>query len=169
MKSLKTKRIFVLIWVMLALSVLSSIWVMLENTHNLPKLYSKFWVMLFRIVHSCILIIISFKLWQIVTAYTNKNNWQPQFYQKIRQIGYWAIVLTLLSPIIETAIVLSSTQSQFIHNLYAHRFITYLGLQFLMMILSQSSAMWVFTLSIFLFAELLQIANQIKAENESII
>lgn len=167
MKSLKSKRIFVLIWVMLALSVLASIYVVFPSIKYSSKSHSYLWVMLIRLVNTCILIIISFKLWKIVKAYTDKNKWQPHFYQKLRQIGYWAIALTLLSPAIEIAMNVSSYQ--FIPHIGTQGFVIYITFQFFMLILIKSTAMWVLSLSIFLFAELLQIANQIKTENESII
>ncbi len=167
MKSLKTNRIFVLIWVMLALSVLASIYVLLPSIKYFSKSHFPFWVMLIRMVNICILLIISFKLWKIVKAYTDRNKWQLNFYQEIRQIGCLAIVLTLLSPIIEIAA--NSFSYEFIPKLNTQEFATYFVSEFFLLILIRSPAMWVLTLSIFLFAELLQIANQFKAENESFI
>lgn len=165
MKSLKTKRIFVLIWVMLASSVLASVWILIDNTHNLSKPYSLYWGVVIKLIDTSILIIISFKLWKIVNAYTNKYEWQANFYQKVRQIGYWALVLTVLNPVIQSVII-SSNYS--VHNAQTHTF-NYVVIRVATYGVLQSPAMWVLSLSIFLFAELLQIANQIKVENESII
>ncbi len=165
MKSSKTKRIFVWIWVILALSAMASMYVVIPSIKLYHSYHYSFWIMLTRLTNVGILLIISLRLRKIVKAYTEKDKWQPDFYQKLRQIGFLVIALTLLNPILQIAINFSDTLSK--NDL--HISIQWALVQFGMSTLIQSPAMWVLSLSIFLFAELLQVANQIKAENESII
>lgn len=109
-----------------------------------------------------ILLTMSLSLWKIVKRYTEKSNWEPQYYQKVRQIGFWAIALTLFNPVFEMGMFITIEPL----SKYSTDFL--LG-RFLLSIVMESPGMWVLSLSIFLFAELLQVANQVKTENESFI
>lgn len=171
MKTLTTKRIFVLIWVAILASLLADIYFLIQIyiTTQAYKQYSvsmiNFWITVVRTITTFILLIISINLWQVVKAYTHRNKWQPHFYYKLRHIGYWAIALTLISPSIQMIIF----YPQFASHLKSSESKLDAILHFCLLTFANSSIMWVLTLSIFLFAELLQVANQFKAENESII
>ena len=113
-----------------------------------------------------ILLLMSINLWEIVNAYTGKNQWKPLYYLKVRQIGYWAIALTLFNAVFQLGY---ETLWSSLSGTHIDHSIVFLIRRFYAILLMESPAMWVLTLSIFLFAELLQIANQVKAENESFI
>ena len=165
MKTLKTKRIFVLIWVAILASLLSSIYFVIQTFSEFSTNEIGFWISVARSITTCILLIMSINLWKIVKSYTNKSKWQPHFYNKIRVVGFWSVAITLVSPTFQTLIY----YKQFMHNLTSFESKLDATLYSCLLIFANSALMWFFSLSIFLFAELLQIANQIKAENESII
>lgn len=113
-----------------------------------------------------ILLLMSLNLWKIVKSYTSKSQWQPLYYQKVRQIGYWAIAITLLNTFFQLGY--ETLWANLTHAKVDHSTI-FLIRRFYAILLMESPAIWVLTLSIFLFAELLRVANEVKAENESII
>jgi hypothetical protein len=166
MKSLKSKRIFVLIWVVLSVSALASVYTLLKG---IALFYSNpviFWMTLVKLIIMGILLLVSLNLWKIVNAYTGKSQWKPLYYQKVRQIGYWAIALTFFNALFQLGY--ETQWLTMVHSPVNHNTIFWIQ-RFYAILLMESPAMWVLTLSIFLFAELLQIANQIKTENESFI
>lgn len=166
MKSLKTKRIFVLIWVILAISAFASVSTLVKGILQFSSNQLLFWMTTVKFLIMSILLLMSLNLWKIVNAYTGKSQWQPLYYQKVRQTGYWAIALTLFNAIFQLGYeTLWATMS---HSSVYHSTIFWIR-RFYAILLMESPAMWVLALSIFLFAELLQIANQFKTENESII
>ena len=166
MKSSNSKRIFVLIWVVLSLSALASIYTLIKGMVQYSNNHLLLWLTINKLVITGILLFMSLSLWRIVKAYTRKNDWRPQYYQKVKQIGYWAIALILLNASFQFAYeTLWLTMS----HLNIHHSLIYEIQRFYAIVLMESPAMWVLTLNIFLFAELLNVANQVKAENESII
>lgn len=124
MKTLKTKRIFVLIWVVLALSALASIirltmGIMMYSTNSSNSLLNiPFWLAFFKLFTTGILLMMSLSLWKIAKAYTKNNIWQPKYYQKVRQLGYLAIVLTIIYPSFQVGLeaFFFSPCCQFINN-----------------------------------------------------
>ena len=167
MKSSKTKRIFVLIWVILSISALASIYTLLKSIPYLDSNPLIFWMLVVKLIIMGILLLMSLNLWKIVNSYTSKSQWQPMYYQKVRQIGYWAIALMLFNALFQSGY---ETQQWATMPHSSVNYPTVFWIQrFCAIILTELPAMWVLTLSIFLFAELLQVANQIKVENESII
>jgi len=165
MKSLKSKRIFVLIWVAILVSLLSAIYFVIQDFAQYSVNKIGFWIVVTRTITTFILLIMSISLWQIVKSYTHKSKWQPHFYNKIRTIGFWSIALTLISPPLQILIY----YKQFTNNLTSFELKLSAIIHSCLLIFANSSSMWFFSLSIFLFAELLQLANEVKAENESII
>lgn len=166
MKTLKTKRIFVLIWVVLSLSALASLYTLFKGISQYNSNNLLFWLTIIKLVIMVILITMSLSLWKIVQAYTIENKWQPQYYQKVRQIGYWAIALTLLNSLFQFGY---EKLWLTMNPINIHHSVLFSIQRFYAIVLMESPAMWVLTLSIFLFAELLKVANEFKAENESII
>ncbi|RYE27324.1 MAG: hypothetical protein EOP42_19360 [Sphingobacteriaceae bacterium] len=166
MRTLKTKRIFVLIWVILSLSALASIYTLFKGIMQFSANQLLFWMTVIKLVVMLILLLMSLNLWKIVNSYVGKSSWQPLYYQKLKEIGYWAIALTLLNAAFQLGYeTLWATMN---HSPINHTTIYWIQ-RFYAILLMESPAMWVLALSIFLFAELLKIANQFKAENESII
>ncbi len=165
MKNLKTKRIFVLIWVAISFSLLASIYLVVGVIIHSPQNKIGLWITISRSITSIILLIMSINLWKIVKSYIQKNKWQPHFYNKIRTIGFWSIAISLISPTFQTLIY----YQQFMHNLTPFKSQLDAILYSCFLIFANSALMWFFSFSIFLFAELLQIANQFKTENESFI
>ena len=163
MKSLKAKRIFILIWVILSLSALASIIRLVMGimmySNNMSLLTVPFWIAFFKLIVMGILLMMSLSLWKIVKTYTQNNKWQPQYYQKVRQLGYCAIALTIIYSFFQIGL----------QTLFFQRPANSLIVTDFMRVLTDSPTSWVLSLSIFLFAELLQVANQVKAENESFI
>lgn len=165
MKTLKTKRIFVLIWIIILFSLLSSIYIIFRTFVDSTGNTIGFWMSTARSITIFILVVMSFNLWQITKSYIHKNKWQPHFYNKIRTIGFWSLAVSLISPTFQTLIY----YQQFMRNLNTFESQLDAVIYTCFLIFSNSALMWFFSLSIFLFAELLQIANQVKAENESFI
>ena len=165
MKSLKTKQIFVLIWLAILVSLLSSIYLIIQTFIQNPQNKIGLWITIARSITGVILLVMSINLWKIVRSYCRKNEWQPQFYNKIRAIGFWSIAISLISPTFQTLIY----YQQFMHNLTPFKSQLDAILYSCLLIFANSALMWFFSFSIFLFAELLQIANQFKTENESFI
>ncbi len=165
MKSLKSKRIFVLIWLAILVSLLSSVYLIIQTFIQNPQNKIGSWITIARSITGVILLVMSINLWKIVRSYSRKNEWQPQFYNKIRAIGFWSVAVTLISPTFQTLIY----YKQFMNHLTSFESKLDAIWYTCLLIFANSALMWFFSLSIFLFAELLQIANQIKTENESII
>lgn len=165
MKTLKTKRIFLLIWVVLAISALASITTLVKGILQFSSNPLLFWMTIVKFLVMSILLLMSLNLWKIVNAYNGKSQWKPVYYQKVRQTGYWAIALTLFNAIFQLGY--EKLWASFAHPIN-HSIIFWIR-RFYVILLMESPAMWVLALSIFLFAELLKIANQIKSENESFI
>jgi hypothetical protein len=165
MKPAKTKRIFVLIRVAILVSLISAIYFVIQDfaQYSLNKI--GFWIVVTRTITNFILLIMSISLWQIVQSYTHKSKWQPHFYNKIRTIGFWSIALTLISPSLQ----ILTYYKQFINNPTSFELKLNAIIHGFLLIFANSSSMWFLSLSIFLFAELLQVANEVKAENESFI
>ncbi len=165
MKSSKTKRIFVFIWIVILFSLLSSIYLIIQIFIHSPQNKIGIWITIARAITSFILLTMSINLWKIVKSYIHKSKWQPHFYNKIRAIGFWSVAVSLISPTFQTLIY----YHQFMYNLTPFKSQLDALLYSCLLIFANSALMWFFSLSIFLFAELLQIANQFKAENESFI
>ncbi len=165
MKSLKIQRIFILIWIAILFSLFGSIYLAIQGFIKYPKNLPGNWVMVARMIITCILLIMSINLWQVLKSYTDNSKWQPSFYYKIRAIGFWSVAISLISPTFQTLVY----YQQFMHNLTTFKSQLDAILYTCLLIFANSALMWFFSLSIFLFAELLQVANQFKAENESII
>ena len=165
MKTLKTERIFILIWIVILFSLLSSIYLIIGIFIYSPQNKIGIWITIARAITSVILLAMSINLWKIVKSYIHKSKWQQNFYNKIRTIGFWSVAISLISPTFQTLIY----YQQFKDNLTPFKSQFEAILHSCLSIFANSALMWFFSLSIFLFAELLQIANQFKAENESFI
>lgn len=102
----------------------------------------------------------------MLKAYFSVHEWKAEYHLKVRQMGYWAIVLTLLNSLFQLGYEVMWNQVS--HSTYSYTTVDWVR-RYYAILLMESPAIWVLTLSIFLFAELLRAAHQVKAENESFI
>lgn len=166
MKTLKSKHLFTLIWAVLVLSALSSLFTLIKGISQFSAQPLLFWLTVLKLFTMGILLLMGLSLSKIVKTYGGEGRWQANYYQKVRQMGYWAIVLTLLNSVFQAGYEQIWRQ---LANPGAANSGLFIFRRFYGVLLMESPAMWVLTLSIFLFAELLRSAHEIKADNESII
>lgn len=166
MKALKSKRIFILIWIVIGISGLATAGSLIKGMVQFAVNPLLFWMTVLRMLTMIILLIMGLSLWKIVKAYTTKTDWKDNYYQKVKQMGYWAIVLTVLNAAFQVGY---EAIWQHIAHPGAAMPALFSFRRFYAALLMESPAMWILTLSIFLFAELLNSAHQVKAENEAFI
>jgi hypothetical protein len=166
MKTNNANRIITFIWVIIALSALKSIITLISSGVNYSQQPFVFWLSTLNLATTLILLMMSFYMRKIIQSYTLNNSWQPANYSKMKTMGYLAILLVGIHTCFQIGYdcvwVQLSKNPVPISGLYIFR-------RFYAIILTESPAIWVLALSIFLFAELLKSAHQVKAENESFI
>ncbi|WP_158825702.1 hypothetical protein [Mucilaginibacter lacusdianchii] len=166
MKTTGANRIITCIWILIGLSALKSTYTLVNSalTYRLNPFI--FWLSFLNLVSALILLNMSFYMRKMVRSYTVSNQWQEANYAKMKSVGYWAIILVLIQTFYRIGYdcvwVLVSKSPVKINMLYLFK-------RFCSIILTESPVLWVLALSIFLFAELLKMAHEVKAENEAFI
>lgn len=161
-----SNRIITLIWVIIALSALFSVFSLFKGIgqYNSQPLF--FWLTIIKLVSTAILLVMGLYMRKVVLSYTQKQPWDENNYVKMKRMGYLALILVVINAAFQAGyeqmwkVLTHSTVP--VDGLYSFR-------RFYSILFTESPAMWVLALSIFLFAELVKAAHQVKAENESFI
>ncbi|QKJ32193.1 hypothetical protein HQ865_21315 [Mucilaginibacter mali] len=159
-----SNRIITLIWLIIALSALFSVFSLFKGIgqYNSQPLF--FWLTMIKLVSTAILLVMGLYMRRVVLSYTAKQPWDEKNYLKMKRMGYLALVL------VNAAFQAGYEQ---MWKVLTHSIVPVDGLysfrRFYGILFTESPAMWVLALSIFLFAELIKAAHQVKAENESFI
>lgn len=117
-------------------------------------------------VKSGLLLIMAFLLFRIVKNVMSRVKWNMGYYKKIKGIGWLNVLVLLIDGASTTWRENLSSKSESItdhltdHNLYQNA---------LLNVLFNSPISWFLTLCVFLIADILQYASQVKLENDSII
>lgn len=161
-----SNRIITLIWVIIGLSALFSVISLLKGIGQYSSQPLFFWLTIIKLAATAILVIMGLYMRKIVLSYTQKQSWDERNYLKMKRMGYLALVLVLVNAAFQAGYeqmwkILTHSPVQ-TDGLYTFR-------RFYGVLFTESPAMWVLALSIFLFAELVKAAHQVKAENESFI
>lgn len=161
-----SNRIITLIWIIIGLSALFSVISLLKGIgqYNSQPLF--FWLTVTKLAATAILVAMGLMMRKVVLSYSQKQPWDENNYRKMKRMGYLALVLVLVNAAFQAGYeqmwkVLTNSRVQ-TDALYTFR-------RFYGVLFTESPAMWVLALSIFLFAELVKAAHQVKAENESFI
>ncbi|RYE27251.1 MAG: hypothetical protein EOP45_01850 [Sphingobacteriaceae bacterium] len=163
----KANRTMTIIWVVIILSVLGSVKDLFKGISHFASNPVLFWMTITKLGTVLILVLMALQLKKIVFAYTQNKQWQFSDYKKLKGLGYLSLVLPVLNAIFQ--ITYEKMWISYSANPVPDPGFLYVFRRFYIIVLMESPVLWVFALSIFLFASLLQAAHQVKAENESFI
>jgi len=161
-----SNRIINLIWVVIALSALFSVISLFKGIGQYSSQPLFFWLTVIKLCSTALLLTMSFYMRRIILAFGGPDGWQESNYRKMKLMGYLAIALVLVNAAFQVGYEMMwkvlTHSNVATDGLYSFR-------RFYAVLFTESPAMWVLALSIFLFAELVKTAHRVKAENESFI
>jgi|GEM_PF-6087095 len=117
-------------------------------------------------IKSGLLLVMGYLLFRIIRNVMSRVKWNMGYYKKIKWIGWLNVLVLLIDAAVGTwKETLLSKQDSIMQHLTDHNF--YQGT--LLTALFNAPVSWFLILCIFLIADLLQYASEIKTENDSII